>query len=176
MKKSSRFTHLYRLGLVGIAALIIFLALVYIMSPASWNYEIAHWYRVDSLQQMQQLPMGYGGIEDSTDKKVRNATCVECHPKTVEQFQSRKHARLSCEDCHGALADHAQNGKKVADARLVNTRQECLICHADLVNKPKRFPTFRTTEKYIKHRELISGEFPEGTTCLKCHDAHDPTP
>ena len=54
------------------------------------------------------------------------------------------------------------------------------IIHADddiiLINKPAGFPQFKTTEKFNKHRRFEAGEFKPGTTCFKCHSAHDPTP
>ncbi len=175
MKEPSSTTHLKRLGLVAFVAILGFLALAYIMSPKSWHYEIAYWHRADALQEMQQIPMVYGGIE-SVATADRNASCLACHQETVVKFAAAKHKKLSCEDCHGALGDHATKKEKIADAPIHRTRWECLNCHEGLVNKPKRFPTFKTTEKYIKHRELMNGEFPEGTTCLKCHDSHDPTP
>jgi len=175
MKSPSPFSHLYRLVLVGVAAIGVLLVLGYFLSPTSWHYEIAYWHRADSLPQMQQQPVIYGGIE-SVGAKTRNAACVSCHENVVASLMKRKHKQLSCESCHGALDDHAQGGEKIADAAIDRSTWQCLNCHADLVNKPKRFPKFRTTPKFIKHNEFISGAFPEGTTCLKCHDSHDPEP
>ncbi|MFQ5624582.1 MAG: cytochrome c3 family protein [Paracoccaceae bacterium] len=175
MKNPSPYTHLYRLGLVGIAALVVFLVAAYVLSPASWNYDMSYWHREDALQLLQEQPLAYGGIE-SISVSERNVSCTTCHADTVKAFAKLKHKQLSCEDCHGALADHAQNGQKTADAPIDRSTWQCLNCHEGLVNKPRRFPVFRTTEKYVKHREFIAGEFPEGTTCLRCHDSHDPTP
>lgn len=175
MKKPSPFTHLYRLGMVGLAGLVVFLGLVYVLSPTSWNYDMSYWHRADSLQEMQQQPLIYGGIEDISVSK-RNAACVTCHEDTTKAFKKLKHKGLSCESCHDALADHARNGQRIADAAIDRSTWQCLNCHEDLVNKPARFPVFEATEKYIKHMEFTAGDFPSGTTCLKCHDAHDPTP
>ncbi len=175
MKNPSRFTHLYRLGMVGFVGLLVFLGLVYVLSPASWNYDMSYWHRADALQELQQQPLVYGGIEDLSASN-RNAACVTCHEDTTIAFKKLKHKKLSCEDCHGALADHAQDSQRTAEAVIDRSTWQCQNCHESLVNRPKRFPVFQTTEKYIKHRAFIAGEFPEGTTCLKCHDAHDPTP
>ncbi|MFQ5438123.1 MAG: multiheme c-type cytochrome [Paracoccaceae bacterium] len=175
MKSPKPYSHLVRLAVVGLAAVIVLFAVFYVLTPKSWHYEIAYWHRADSLKEMQLQPMVYGGIEKfkGTD---RNVACVDCHAETVTKFAKKKHKKLSCEDCHGALGDHAADGKKTADAPIERTKEQCLNCHEGLVNKPRRFPVFRTTEKYNKHREFIAGEFPEGTTCLRCHDSHDPTP
>jgi hypothetical protein len=175
MKNPSRFTHLYRLGAVGIVALVVFLALAYVLSPTSWNYELSYWHRADSLPEMEQQAMVYGGIEDM-GTKTRNEACTSCHENIVKSFTKKKHKKLSCESCHGAMADHAQGGEKTAEAPIDRSTGQCQNCHEDLVNKPRRFPVFETTEKYIKHNEFVDGAFPEGTTCLKCHDAHDPEP
>jgi len=175
MKSPSAYSHLVRLALVGIVAIIAFLSIVYVLSPKSWHYEIAYWHREDALKEMQQQPMIYGGIEKFKGID-RNIACNECHADTVKKFASKKHKKLSCEDCHGALADHAIAGKKVAVAPIDRSTWQCLNCHEGLVNKPKRFKVFRTTEKYIKHREFVAGKFPKETTCLRCHDSHDPTP
>lgn len=175
MKNPSPFTHLIRLGLVGFVGLIAFLAMVYVMSPKSWNYDMSNWYRTDVLEELQQQPLIYGGIEDISTTE-RNVACVSCHEDLVSKFQKLKHKKLSCESCHGPLIDHAEGEQKTAEAVIDRSSGQCQNCHEDLVNRPSRFPVFETTEKYIKHREMIAGEFPEGTTCLKCHDAHDPTP
>lgn len=175
MKKPSSVTHLYRLGMVGFAGLVVFLVLVFALSPESWNYDMSYWHRADSLQDMQQQPLIYGGIEDIAASK-RNAACVTCHKDTTKAVKKLQHQKLSCESCHGALFDHARDGKKIADAAIDRSTGQCLNCHENLVNKPANFPVFETAEKYIKHREFTAGDFPTGTTCLKCHDAHDPEP
>lgn len=176
MKDPSPFTHLIRLGLIGIIGLIVFLTLVYVMSPKSWNYDMSNWYRTDALEELQQQPLVYGGIENISTGE-RNVACVACHEDTLNKFQKLKHKKLSCESCHGPLIDHAQGDQVIAEAVIDRDRWQCLNCHEDQVNKPPRFPVFQTIdEEFIKHRELMAGEFPEGTTCLKCHDAHDPTP
>lgn len=175
MKNPSPVTHLYRLAMVGVAALVVFLALVAIFSPASWHYDMSYWHRADSLEDMKQQPLIYGGIESISASK-RNVACKECHKDTVKTVRKLKHKKLSCESCHGPLRDHVAESKKIAEAPIDKTKGACLICHDAHINKPESFPVFRTAEKYLKHREFIAGKLPAGTTCLKCHDAHDPTP
>ncbi len=175
MKKLSPHSHLYRLVLVLFMAALTFAGLVVVLIPGSWNFDMANWYRLDSLEDMKSQPMVYGGI-DTLSGTNRNEACVSCHKDTVKKFKKLKHKRLSCESCHEAVLDHVKEGKKVNAAFVDKSTWQCLNCHDDLINKPIGFPTFRTTEKYAKHREFKAGKFPPETTCLKCHSSHDPTP
>ena len=175
MKDPSPTAHLYRLGMFLVAALLVFLALAALLSPASWNYDMAYWHRADSLEEMKEQPLIYGGIEDIAAAK-RNDACKFCHKAATKSFKKLKHKALSCEACHGALFDHVREAEKIAEAKIDRSTGQCLNCHDFLVNKPPGFSQFRTTEKYAKHRQFVAGEFKPGTTCLKCHDAHDPTP
>lgn len=161
-------THLYRLGILLIAALVVFLGIVAVATPPSWNYDVSQWYRLDALKEMALKPLAYGGITDITVSK-RNDACKACHQEELKTLRKLKHKTLSCDSCHGALADHARENKKVAAAKIDKSRWQCLNCHAQLISRPKSFPQF--SDEVRKHRELK-----EGTVCLKCHDAHDPTP
>lgn len=158
MTNPSSRSHLYRLGMVLGAAFILFLVIKSLATPASWNYE--SWYRGDALSDMASEPLAHGG----------NESCVYCHQDAVKRVKKLRHKRLSCEGCHGALADHVRDGEKIADAIVITeSRWQCLNCHSQLISKPKGFPQF--TMEVNKHAELE-----EKTVCLNCHDAHDPTP
>ncbi len=161
--------HLYRLGVLMIAGFIVFLGVMVVAAPASWNYEIANWYRTDALEELQRQPMVYGGIAEVSASQ-RNESCQSCHEDDLKEFKKLKHKQLSCESCHGALGDHARDGRKIAVAVIDRERGQCLNCHAPLPNKPRGFSQF-TTDENRKHEKLEAG-----AACLKCHDAHDPTP
>lgn len=169
MTEPSPRAHLYRLGAVMVAAFIVFLGILVVAAPASWNYEITNWYRKDALVDLQRQPMVYGGISDVSASQ-RNESCKICHEDDVKEVAKLKHRQLSCESCHGALFDHVQDGRKVAVAFVDKERGQCWNCHAPLPNRPRGFPQF-TTEENRKHEQLE-----ETAPCLKCHDAHDPTP
>lgn len=158
MKKTTALSHLYRLGTLFLVFIVAFLVIKQLATPSSWNYEV--WYRGDSLTEVGKLPMSHGG----------NDSCQTCHADVVKKVKKLKHKTLSCEGCHGPLATHVSNGKKIADAKVINqSRSQCLNCHDGLITKPKGFPQF--TDQVKKHTTLKEGE-----VCLKCHDAHDPTP
>jgi len=175
VKSPTPYSHLYRLALVLAGAAALFILLVVIFIPKSWNFDMANWYRLDSLKEMQAQPMIYGGIESLKTSK-RNITCVECHKDLVKEYKRLGHKKVSCEACHGALRDHAVGTEKIAAAPIDKTTWQCLNCHENLVNKPIQFPRFRDEEKYAKHREFLAGKLPPETTCLKCHSPHDPKP
>jgi hypothetical protein len=158
MKTPSALTHLYRLGALFIVFIIVFLAIRQIATPSSWNYEV--WYRGAALTEDANKPLLHGG----------NDSCNSCHEEVVKVAKKLKHKTLSCEGCHGPLGNHVRNDEKIADAEVINqSRWQCLNCHDELISKPKRFPQF--TDAVEKHTTLVDGE-----VCLKCHDAHDPTP
>lgn len=151
-------SHLNRLGILLAAGFIVFLFVKGWATPSSWDYE--KWYRADSLEEMKQQPLVYGG----------NESCEECHEDEYEEALEFDHKTLSCESCHGALADHVKDGKKSANA-IVDDKSnwQCMNCHDKLINRPKDYPQF-SKEKIRRHKEMK-----EGILCLKCHDAHDPT-
>ena len=158
MINPSPWSHLYRLGILLGAAFIAFLVIKALATPPSWNHE--GWYRGDALVDMAAQPLAHGA----------NESCRDCHEDAVKKVKKLKHKKLSCEGCHGALADHVQDGDKIAYAEVITeSRRQCLNCHAELMSKPKDFPQF--TMAVNKHKTIE-----EGAVCLKCHDAHDPTP
>ncbi len=158
MKKPSAFSHLHRLGALFLVLIIAFLVIKHLATPSSWNYEV--WYRGDSMTEEANRPLVHGG----------NDSCQTCHKDVVKEVKKLKHKTLSCESCHGPLANHARDDEKIADAEVMNqSNWQGLNCHEELISKPQGFPQF--TREVEKHTTIIEGE-----TCLKCHDAHDPTP
>lgn len=158
MKKPSAFSHLHRLGALFLVFIVAFLVIKQLATPSSWNYEV--WYRGDSMTEEANRPLVHGG----------NDSCQTCHKDVVKEVKKLKHKTLSCEGCHGPLATHVLGEEKIADAEVSDqSTWQCLNCHEELISKPKGFPQF--TREVEKHTTIIEGE-----TCLKCHDAHDPTP
>ena len=159
----SRYAHLYRLGTI----LVVFFAFAGVVAlwaaPTSWNYDIDNWYRRDAVIDAAAKPLAYGG----------NESCVACHQAADKQLRKYKHRALSCESCHGALADHVRNDKRFAAAVVDKSRWQCQNCHAEQINRPSDFPQFSKTGeigKEVKKHKRLDAE----TLCLKCHNAHDP--
>jgi len=153
--------HLYRLGIILVVFVVAFLAAKEWATPDSWDYDV--WYRADSLKDIEAQPLAYGG----------NKSCKECHKETYRLIKKKRHRALSCESCHGALADHVRDNKKIAPAKVDKTRWQCSNCHQEQINRPKGFPQFSKDGKIgkfvRKHQDLD-----ETIPCLKCHEAHDP--
>jgi hypothetical protein len=163
MSNPSPKAHLYRLGILLVLFVIGFLLVKAWATPDSWDY--VNWYRTDALIEAQQQPLIFGG----------NESCQACHQPALKKLNKFSHRTLSCESCHGALADHVRLEKKVADAKVDKSRWQCQNCHFEQINRPRGFPQFSKQgeigKSIRKHRDLD-----EETPCLKCHDAHDPTP
>ncbi|MBI4182969.1 MAG: hypothetical protein HY521_03090 [Proteobacteria bacterium] len=161
MINSSPRSHLYRLGILLAVFFVVAAVARQWATPASWNYR--DWYRTDALRDTELLPLAYGG----------NESCNGCHEKAGQTMRAREHKGLSCESCHGALADHVRADKKFAAAKVDPSRGQCLNCHAEDINKPRGFPLFSkegAIGKFVpKHKESS-----ETGRCLKCHDPHDP--
>lgn len=159
MSQPSPKAHIIRLSVVLIGAILVFLVIKDLVTPASWNYQ--DWYRGDALALNQSYEVVYGG----------NQSCVTCHEEVNTELAEFKHQTLSCESCHGALADHVKDGQKVADAQVDSeSTWQCLNCHAARVNKPQDFPQFEN-KKNEDHRDMEPD-----MVCITCHTPHDPTP
>jgi len=159
MTQPSPKAHLVRLAIVIGGVLVIFLILKQVLTPSSWNYK--DWYRGDSLALNESYPVIYGG----------NDSCIACHADINEEVAELKHRALSCESCHGALADHAKDGEKTGDAVVFDeSNWQCLNCHEARVSKPEGFPQFDKSS-ITEHKEMEAD-----MVCISCHSAHDPTP
>jgi predicted CXXCH cytochrome family protein len=88
------------------------------------------------------------------------AACAECHTDVVELRARARHAAVSCEACHGALASHASG--EVAKPPRPNGRELCVRCHAAKTGKPRQYPTVSIKEH--------AGE----EACVTCHTPHSP--
>ena len=150
-------SHLYRLATLLAAGFVGFLVIKAVATPSSWNFE--EWYRSDAVVEIAQQPLVYGG----------NESCKSCHKEEQKEFRKRKHRRLSCESCHGALADHVKGDEKSANAVVDTSSWQCENCHLWRINRPTDFPQF--TLEVEKHKTIEEGE-----VCLKCHEDHEHTP
>jgi predicted CxxxxCH...CXXCH cytochrome family protein len=138
-----------------IVAFVGFLIVKAVATPASWNHH--DWYRGNSPIEIAALPLVYGG----------NESCQDCHKYEHDTLLEFKHKTLSCESCHGALADHIEENEKIMSAEVDESAWQCLNCHSKQINRPKEFPQFT---KNVEWHEA----FEKGMACVACHDAHDP--
>lgn len=158
MSEPSPRSHIYRLGIVLAAGFLVSLMLMKLSEPANWNSR--DWYRSDALEELKELPLIYGG----------NEACAVCHEEKIEVVKTFRHRTLSCESCHGPLANHVEGKQKIADAYVEDEGSwQCLNCHKELVSKARDFPQF--SRERTREHILIK----PGAPCTSCHNAHDPT-
>lgn len=104
-------------------------------------------------------------VDRESSRPVRHAgsdVCGQCH----EEYGLKKegyHRTLSCETCHYAAADHADNPGDVKP-RILRQREFCSGCHTYNVSRPTGFPQINPAV----HNPLKS--------CITCHNPHSPKP
>ncbi len=187
MSEPSPKTHLIRLGALLALGLIAFAIFRTLMVPSSWSSTDG--YRKDSLKEIAKKPMQHGGKE----------SCIGCHEDSegihedaMATLREGVHQSLDCESCHGPLAHHVQDGKKIAEARTEYSRLVCLKCHTNAINRPATHPVFihamevltpwreaqlqKAAEeagdrKFYRHKKSVHPHI----DCLNCHETfHDP--
>ncbi len=143
------YRHLVRLVLLFAAGILVFfLVRAYMMPPDFGRY--GH-YRAGALDDIRQLPVKFAGQK----------ACVECHTDVAETRAPGKHARISCETCHGALGAHAVD-PGLAAATKPDPRTVCLPCHSALRSRPKTHP------------QIVVADHAGDAKCNACHRPHQP--
>jgi hypothetical protein len=139
---------------VGIVLLVVVTAMIMVRQrfiPESFG-DIGH-YRADAVEIVAARDIQYAGWQ----------ACAECHEDEVETKNASFHRMLSCEVCHGALAEHAEE-EADDDPILPTGRDLCLSCHSYLRSRPTGFP------------QIIEERHEPAKLCHTCHDPHDPVP
>jgi hypothetical protein len=99
-----------------------------------------------------------------TPQYADTAVCQRCHEPQYAAWEGERHASVSCESCHGPLAEHAATAPVAAPAGslgiVVPDSSLCAICHEKSPAKPAAFAQVDLAEHYA------------GGTCLNCHDSH----
>lgn len=147
--RSGEYTHLVRMiGLfaVGIAA---FLLVRWMLVPSDFGV-LGH-YRAGAVADNMSRPVKFAGQQ----------ACVGCHNDIAELRAKGRHAGVSCESCHGALAAHAQNPEGVKPVKP-DPRKTCIVCHTAGISMPKTFP------------QVVPAEHAPDGPCNACHVVHNP--
>ncbi len=144
------YKHLIRLGLLFAAGIVLFLAIrAWAMPPDFGKY--GH-YRPGALDDIRQRPITFAGQK----------ACVECHSDVAETRAPGRHARISCESCHGAQGQHAADPGAAA-ATKPDPRTVCLRCHVALRARPKTQP------------QIVVSDHAGDASCSECHKPHQPS-
>ncbi len=98
---------------------------------------------------------------------ANTASCQGCHAAQFAPWTTGGHATVSCETCHGPLADHVADPQQVKPSSLVMAWSAssglCARCHDEVVGRPEAFA----------QQELDTHYRP--WSCDRCHDPHTAT-
>ncbi|MDD3324079.1 MAG: multiheme c-type cytochrome [Sulfurospirillaceae bacterium] len=100
-----------------------------------------------------------------------NESCKECHIEVYEMAAEDKHEKLSCEACHGPVAKHAADGKKIGDMPVTKSENQkalCLKCHQQVVGRPDKIKMIELP-KHLEDQKVKLTH-----TCDQCHVVHAP--
>ena len=90
--------------------------------------------------------------------------CQRCHQAQYAPWKGERHATVTCESCHGPLAEHAATAPLEAPAGSLGLEKPaeglCAVCHERSPAKPTAFAQVDLAEHY------------SGASCLGCHDSH----
>lgn len=108
-----------------------------------------------------------------TARHGTNASCLSCHRYEARIHLSGRHATISCEFCHGAYADHAENGKKTGTLPVKKNEEIitlCLRCHNKAIQaRPSMVIKTVTMPEHLKEQNVKLTH-----TCNQCHHVHAP--
>jgi predicted CXXCH cytochrome family protein len=160
-------SHIYRMVVVLVVIAAGFAALRSFAIPDSWDNEL--FYRVDSLDELQLLPLRIGGNEACAGSGCHEEQRLAKHKERFHALARGNHSGLACENCHGPLSDHISDGRRVAPALINRENTLCLGCHGPLLSRPQDFPQFNAenTGHWYFDVEIT-------TPCRDCHDPHEP--
>jgi hypothetical protein len=120
-------------------------------------------YRADAIDEEAQRPIRHG----------TNTSCLGCHQYEAGIHLQGRHKTISCEFCHGTLADHAQNGKKIGTLPVKKgdeITRLCLRCHNTEI-KARSQVVIKTV---AMPGHLRDQKVKETHSCNQCHHVHAP--
>ena len=141
--------HLFRVALVFVAGVVVFILVRAVLVPRSFG-EYGH-YRGAAMAEIAAQPVVFAGHQ----------ACETCHPDEAGVKSQGKHAHVNCEACHGPLAKHADDPASVTPPKL-DTAVLCARCLEANAAKPKNFP------------QVVSADQAGGLPCDTCHQPHSP--
>jgi hypothetical protein len=102
-----------------------------------------------------------------TPRYADAVVCQRCHEAEYAPWKGERHATVTCESCHGPLAEHAATAPLEAPAGSLGlakpAKELCAVCHERSPAKPTAFAQVDLAAHY------------PGGPCLGCHDSHAAT-
>lgn len=127
-------------------------------TPANNDYRY-QWHRVANQQEWKDYKVKYQG----------STYCQDCHSEQYKKISASVHAKIQCENCHGAAIDHPDNPQKL---QIDKSRALCLRCHSYLSYRPLEY---RELEKKTIELKMVKPDehYPdEDMQCISCHNPH----
>ena len=146
---SNNYAHLVRMAALFVAGILLFLVGRAWFVPA--DFGVYGHYRAGALDDARVHPISFAG----------QAACIDCHSDIGELRKTARHARVSCESCHGPLAGHAGGGEPLKPSHP-DGRTTCIGCHVKSVSKPSAFP------------QVDVADHAGDNACIDCHNPHAP--
>ncbi len=150
-------SHLIRAGLALALAIGLFLgfrSLVLQGHLSLAQFALGPPMRESSVGRWAGKPLQFSGSEGCAGSN--------CHQDTYDVWASSAHGGVSCETCHDAAKDHADNTDIAVPTDVAP--QVCTLCHASAMGRPAKFPQVDVVDHFSE------------TTCTSCHAAHRPGP
>jgi predicted CXXCH cytochrome family protein len=121
------------------------------------------WHRVANEQEWKDFKVKHQG----------NSYCKGCHSDQDARVAASDHAKVQCENCHGAAFNHPENPKKLS---IDKGRGLCLRCHASLQYRPATYAELLQQENRPQPISMLKMINPDthnpDMACVSCHDAH----
>lgn len=143
------YSHLVRMAVLFVVGLTVFLVGRSFFVPA--DFGVYGHYRASALDDARARPIRFAG----------QAACVECHGDIGDLRKTARHAKVSCEACHGPLATHAA-GEEPLKPVHPDGAKICVGCHLKSASKPTAFP------------QIVVADHAGDSTCIECHNPHAP--
>jgi hypothetical protein len=143
------YAHLVRMAVLFVAGTALFLVGRSYFVPS--DFGVYGHYRAGALDEARAHPIVFAG----------QAACVECHSDVGDIRRTARHARVSCESCHGALAGHAAGEEPLKPARP-DGLTTCVGCHLKSRSKPPAFLQIEVADHAGDNK------------CIDCHNPHAP--
>jgi hypothetical protein len=147
--RSGNYSHLVRMAGLFLVGLTVFLVSRSYFVPK--DFGVYGHYRAGALDDARARPITFAG----------QAACVECHSDIGDLRKTSRHAKVSCESCHGALASHAA-GEEPLKPTHPDGLKTCTGCHLKSRSKPPTFPQIEVAEHAGDNK------------CIECHNPHAP--
>lgn len=143
--------HLIRLAILCAGAVLAFVVARAFFVPATFG-EIGHYRAAAVLEAREREP-----------RYADRATCAVCHDDvvTLQQEKRSRHARFSCQACHGPLGRHVESAGDLKPT-APDAATLCVRCHEKTAGRPPLLPLVNPAEH--------SG----GERCTTCHSPHTP--